>query len=126
MKRLWIGIALLLIMLISGIFAAWGIPALHNRLSHTLQQACDTVQQEDWETANALVDQAKSQWERSRHLIASLVDHEPLEQMDTLFAELEIYAKCRLTADYAAVCAHLSHLSEAIGESQSLRWWNLL
>ena len=46
--------------------------------------------------------------------------------MDSLFSELEVYRHRYMSADYAAVCSHLAHISSAIGESHALKWWNLL
>lgn len=126
MKRLWIGIIILAVLLAAGIGLSIGIPALHSRLSEALTSACDAAEKGDWETALSLANSAKADWERYQHFVAAFVDHEPLEQMDRLFSELEVYRNQRLPAEYAAVCAHLSHLSKAIGESHALTWWSLL
>ncbi len=126
MKRLYIGIGILIFLLAGGIGLSAGISAVHTELSEKLEGACIAVQKEDWDTAVTLADTAKTQWETYRHFVASFVDHEPLEQMDSLFSELEIYRNQQLPTDYAAVCTHLSHLAQAIGESHALKWWNLL
>ena len=126
MTRFWIGIILLLILLGSSIGTTLAIPAFHSRLSQDLESAGKTVLSGDWEKATALADSARAKWERCRHFVASTVDHEPLEQMDSLFSQLEVYQNQLLPGDYAAVCIHLSQLSQAIGESQALNWWNIL
>ena len=126
MKRLWFGVALLAALLAAGAGLSFGITALHEQLARQLDDACAAMEQEDWETATALAASAKAKWERSRYFIASCVDHEPLEQLDSLFSELEVYRHRRMSADYAAVCSHLAHISRAIGESHALKWWNLL
>ena len=126
MRRFWIGIVLLSCLLALGIGLCIGIPALHDRLAKQLDDACAAAQLGDWETATALADSARAEWERSRHFVASFVDHAPLEQMESLFSELEIFRNRRLAVDYAAICTNLSHLSKAIGESHKLTWWSFL
>ena len=126
MKRFWFGVALLAALLAAGAGLSFGIPALHEQLAKQLDDACTAMEQEDWETATALAASAKAKWERCRHFVASFVDHEPLEQLDGLFSELEVYRQRYMSADYAAVCSHLAHISRAIGESHALKWWNLL
>ena len=126
MKRFWLGVGILAVLLAAGISLTVGIAGVHNKLSKDLDGASEAVQRGDWDTAIHLAESAKAQWNRCRRFVASFVDHEPLEQMDSLFSELEIYRQQQLPTDYAAVCTHLSHLSEAIGESHALTWWNLL
>ena len=126
MKRFWLGVGILAVLLAAGIGLSTQITAVHSKLSRDLSGACQAVQTGDWDTAVTLAESAKARWLRCRRFVASFVDHEPLEQMDSLFSELEIYRPQQLPTDYAAVCTHLSHLSEAIGESHALTWWNLL
>ena len=126
MKRFWIGVVLLTALFAAGVGLCMGITALHHRLSRQLDDACAAVQLGDWEKATALTDSAKAEWERWQHFVASFVDHAPLEQMESLFAELEVFRNRRLAVDYAAICTNLSHLSKAIGESHKLTWWSFL
>lgn len=126
MKRFWLGVGILAVLLAAGIGLSIGITAVHSGLARDLDAACEAVQKGDWDTSVTLAESAKTSWMRCRRFVASFVDHEPLEQMDRLFSELEIYRHQQLPTDYAAVCTHLSHLSEAIGESHALTWWNLL
>ena len=126
MKRFWLGVGILMVLLAAGAGLSLNIAGVHNKLSEDLNAACEAVQQGDWDRAVSLAESAKASWSRHRRFVASFVDHEPLEQINTLFSELEIYRHQQLPTDYAAVCTHLSRLSEAIGESHALTWWNLL
>ncbi len=126
MKRLWIGIGILIVLLAAGTFLSWGLPQIQNEMAQTLDLARVAMESDDWQSAISLANSAKDLWERSRHFVASVVDHEPLEEMDSLFSELEVYARARIETGYASVCAQLAHLCEAIGESQQLRWWSFL
>lgn len=126
MKRLWIGIVLLVLLLAGSIWLTAKFSAMHNNLSETLSAASHAAQQQDWETAFALSDGAKKDWDKHRHLTAAFADHEPLEDLERLFDELEICETLSLHEEYAMVCSHLSRICAAIAESFRLTWWNLL
>ena len=126
MKRLWLGIGVLAVFLAASLLLSWYLPGLHRDLSETLSAAAQAAEKSDWEEAARLAGGAKQTWERSRHFVASFTDHEPLETLDSLFAELEVYRAAALPIDYAATCVQLSQLCLAIAESHCLTWWNLL
>jgi hypothetical protein len=49
-----------------------------------------------------------------------------MEQIDALFAELEVYTARQDMPNFAATAAHLSRLTAALGNSQGFSLWNLL
>ena len=55
-----------------------------------------------------------------------MADHGPLEEIDSLFAQVQIYADTGKTADFAAYCTRLAKLVTAVGEAHGLTWQNLL
>ena len=57
---------------------------------------------------------------------AAVVDHEPMEEVESLFAQLDVYLKARDPVAYCACCASLEVFARAIGESHSVSWWSLL
>lgn len=126
MKRLWLGVAILLILLLAGIGSTVFMARFHSTLAQDLEGACQAAARGDWENALADVERAENRWQRSKRAAAALADHEPLEQVDNMFAQIRLYGQMKLAADYAAACVHLSELARALGESQSLFWWNLL
>ena len=126
MKRLWIGVGFLVVMLTLAIFLTALFDRIHTPLSEDLQKAADLAMVQDWEKATALTRQARADWLEHRELIAAVADHEPLEKMEYLLGELEVYAQMRRTADFSAVCVELAALADAMLESQSLTWWNFL
>ena len=123
MKRLWLGVAFLL--LAFGIWQTAEVSGIHNDLSQTLSDAALAAQQENWYDADTLSENAQTQWDRYRHLTASFADHEPLEEAEQLFAELQICKELSLEENYAVVCSHLSQICKAIAESFQISWWNV-
>ena len=126
MKRLWIGIGFLAVILLIGTGITLAFEQLHKPLSDTLQQASEAAMAEDWEKASALTKSAKADWEKCREFTAAVADHEPLEEMDALFAQLEVLARQQETTDFAALSAQLARMAQAMADSQSISWWNLV
>ena len=126
MKRLWIGIAFLALLLAGGFGINAGMDNLQKEISQQLDAACQTALAGDLEQAAVQANAAKEIWEQYRDLVAAVTDHEPMEEMDTLFAQLPIYYETDSPLNFAAVCSDLTLLIQAIGENQALKWWGVL
>ncbi|MBE6920856.1 MAG: DUF4363 family protein [Ruminococcaceae bacterium] len=126
MLRLWIGIGILAILLAMGIGLLWGSGVFFEELSQDLQQAGDFALAGNWQAAGEKVEKSREKWEAYRPFWASFTDHEPVEQMQNLFSQLELYRARQLEVEFAAVCRNLVHVAEAIDEAHGLRWWSVL
>lgn len=126
MKRLWIGIGLLLVLMGAGIFAAGAMQSVHAPVAEMLEQASRAALSEDWGSAERLSNDAERQWQQHWHGTAAMADHEPMEEIDSLFAELTVYLQSREDVHFAASCRNLSRLVKAVGEAHTINWWNLM
>ena len=126
MKRLWIGVVLLVLMLIGGITMLLLSHRFYSRFSDTLESAADAALSENWSDAEKLAQEATRQWQRYHRFLASFTDHEPVENVELLLTRLTLFQNARLTVDFVDTCRSLSHLSEAIDESHNLKWWSVL
>lgn len=126
MRRLIIGLTALSLLLAMGIGVALLFGRAHASTAALLEDAADASLTEDWDTATALFLRAKDRWEQYRHVTAAFSDHEPMDEIDGLFARLEQYALQKNSHHFPALCAHLAALAQAIADSQRLRWWTLL
>lgn len=126
MNRLWIGVGILVILLVMGIGLLWGSRVFFEELSQEVEQAGELALSGNWQAAGEKAAKSREKWEHWRKFWSSFTDHEPVEQVQALFSQLELYEKQRLEVDFAAVCLNLSQLAEAIDESHSLRWWSVL
>lgn len=126
MKRLYVGIALLVLIFFAGIGLTAAFSALHQPLAQQLDQAKAAAVAGEWDRATALVETAWSQWQKCRHFTAAVADHEPIEQMDALFVQIDVLGKLRKTEEFAARCGELSRLAAAMADSQRITWWNIL
>lgn len=126
MKRSWIGLGLLLVLLAVGIVTTWAMDKIHGPIEGQLQQAAAFALGGNWEQADAVARQALSDWDKWEHFRACLSDHTPVEEIDAGLEELKIYAAARENAAFAAACAELGRKIAAVGEAHTLVWWNIL
>lgn len=126
MKREWVGIGLLLVLLILGLLVTWRMTTVYEAMADTLEKAGTLALSEDWEGADRLLRRTRSQWEESWRLTAALTDHEPMEEVDAQLAQLEVYRQQQDSLSFAALCAQIASQMTDIGDAQALNWWNLL
>lgn len=126
MKRIWIGFVLLILLLGTGIALTWSFDRIHTPLADTLEQASQLASRQQWAEACSLVQQAREKWERCRNFTAAVADHEPLEEMDALFYQLDCYKELGWESAFACACMELAQMARAMQESQQLTWWTLL
>lgn len=126
MKRFWIGLIVLAVLLIMGSGVTWFIETSHKPISQHLALAAQAALAGNWEQALALFEQVQQHWERCSDFTAAFADHSVLEEVDALLAEIGVYAHAKDPVSFAAACAHLSQLAKAIAESHLPKWQNLL
>ena len=124
--RTWIGIGILVVLLLTGIFVTLYTADVQDRNARLLSESRDAAAVGQWEKAAGKYFQARELWEKNRKALASVVDHEPMEEADSLFSQLEVYLKARDPVAYCSCCASLEVFARAIGESHSVSWWSLL
>lgn len=123
MKRIWVGVGFLVVLLIVGLSVMQVTEHQLEALSQTVQQAAEA---ESWAEAAALVQNAQANWNQQRHLMAAFADHEDIDTVDQIFAQLKIYQGHQTKTAHAAACAQLSEALKSLRDAQRLTWWNLL
>ena len=126
MKRLWIGVILLLLLLGVGIWATAFADRANTQIADTLSQARQAAEADDRVRAADLLQTARAEWERRHHIMAILSDHEPMEEIEGLFAQLEVWSENWDSTAFCVCCAALESMVRAVGEAQSVSWWSLL
>lgn len=126
MTRFRIGLTLLMILLVLGITAQIVMGSLHDPVAEQLNRAAGLALLENWEEARGEAAEAASCWQKSWRLSAALADHQPMEDIDSLFAQLPARAAAEDPAEFAAACAELARRVEAMADAHRLNWWNLL
>ena len=125
MKGFWIGLGLLGMLLAVGMWVIKAADDIYEPISQLLEEAAQQSLEGNFSEGVDREQQAHRRWYRHRQTIAAGANHEPMDEIESLFAQTEIYAKSRQTVAFAACCARLSELVEAMGESHRLSWWNV-
>ena len=126
MVRGWFGLAILILFLLLGSVTAGVMDNAHLPTETLLTQAAEKTLDGDFEGAVALGQQAKSRWEKHWNGTATVADHSPMDDVDALFAEMEIYAATEEKPHFAAVCKELSQRIQAVAGAHRFSWWNIL
>ena len=125
MLRGWLGVGLLALFLVLGIVTMGLMDDAHLPTGELLQQAAELTLQGDMEKGIALGQEAKSRWEKQWQRTATVADHSPMDDVDALFAEMEIYAKAGEEPHFAACCQELAKRVQAVAEAHRFSWWNI-
>lgn len=125
-RRFWYGVGVLAVLLVLGFWVAWSMKNTHEPIAACLEQAAQAAAAGDMAQGAAFVEKAKAIWQKRRELTAAVADHNPMEEIDSLFAQLESYASAGYGVEFAAWCRRTAQLVAAVGEAQRLTWQNLL
>lgn len=126
MKRCAFALVLLGVLLAVSLWVTGYMDRTHAPLAEAVNRAGDQAAQGQWAGALAEFSQARERWESQRHLVAVFADHSSMEEVDALFAQLEVAGNFRDGPAFASLCAHLGEALQAIGEAHSPSWWNVL
>ena len=126
MKRGWIGLGLLGILLAAGLLVTGFMGRVHREVSQELEEAARAAGAGQWVAAAEAAADAYEDWQDRWRFSAAFADHEPMEQIDAQFAQLWPYLAARDVISFSAACRGLARQVEAIGDAHNLNWWNLL
>ena len=126
MKRLWIGILLMAILLGLGIGSTAAMDRIHTPIAQQLEDAAAAALEGHWLEAHILLAGAKSRWEKYWDFVACITDHESMEEADALFARLDILEQAQQTVAFSAGCSELAAKFEAMADMQDFSLRNLV
>ena len=126
MKRGWLGVGILAVFLALGLLISVLASNAHQPTGDMLEQAAEKTLSGDFAGGIALGMEARQRWQRQWNGTASIADHSPMDEVDALFAEMEIYARTGEQPHFAACCKELSQRLKAIADAHKFSWWNVL
>lgn len=126
MKRFWIGLTVLSLLLLWGIGASFFLERHHSAIQFTVYLAAEAALKDDMPQAGKQLEEAQRQWDQCRCWTAALVEHGILEEVDALMAEANIYLQTGDSRSLARTCARLAILLNAIAQSHHFSWQNVL
>ncbi len=126
MKRCWIGAGILAVLLVLSVVVTVAMDNIHRPTADLLEQAADAAMGDRRQEADGLARQAYGRWLRYRSFSACVADHTPMDEIDQQFVQLSYLARSGETVQFAAACAAVSKLVEAMADAHSLQWWAVL
>lgn len=126
MKRLYMGIFVLALLLAIGLFISFAMNRIYTPITNLLEEAAAAALQENVSDAKEKAEKAKTLWDKYKNATATVADHTPMEDIDHLFAEMDIYMKADEHPHFAACCAQLAVKIQNMGDAHKLNLWNLL
>ena len=125
LKRIWFGIGLMVFLLILCLCSSFLMERICLSQSQALDHAAAAASDGDWLTARSLTAQAKQEWDRTQLLIAALCDHQIMDHVEGLFAQMEIFSTTRSAPSFGSTCVYLARQLEALGSSHSFTLENI-
>ena len=120
MKRIWFGVGLMILLLILSIGSGLVMERIQSAQSENLNRAARLAADGDWAAARTLVSQARQQWDRRQTLISALSSQASMDEIDGLFAQLEVFSEARSATSFSSTCVYLACLLESLVEDHSL------
>lgn len=124
--RGWLGVGILVVFLVFGIVVSAVMNNAHLYTGELLTQATDLALSGAFEQAVTLSTEAKNRWEKHWNGTATVADHSPMDEVDSLFEEMTVYARAGEEPHFAACCKELSKRLEAMADAHKFSWWNVL
>lgn len=126
MKRSIFGFVLMIVLLISGIAAALWMDSHHRPITADLSSAAQCALDGDWENARFHLSRAEEAWRKDWNLDAALTDHQPMEEIDSLFCRMAVYGALEDTGKFSAECRELAERINDLSDVHGLEWWSFL
>lgn len=126
MKRTWIGVGILIVLLVLSLGVTWAMDRIHGPIESDLNRAAEFALLGNWEMSTRFFHRAQAGWEKWEHFRGCFADHTPVEEISAGFRSLEIYCLAREESDFAARARELARKTAAVGEAHGLSWWNVL
>ena len=126
MGRFLLGLGILVILLALCLSVTVLTQRSQASICHLLEEAAQLALAGKTDISLSLIGQAQQRWQRQWHRVAAYSQHDPMDEIDSLFAQLEAYGRGGYGVHMAAMCGRLAQLIDAIADAQCLTWWNLL
>lgn len=125
MSRFRIGLGLLITLFGICLYSQLRMAAIQTPIAEQISKAEEYAAREDWLKAAVTVEAATKAWEEHRTFVSALADHQPLEDIECLFAMLGPYAEQQDETEFRAACQDLHRRILAVKEAQEFNMKSL-
>ncbi|EPR10822.1 DUF4363 family protein [Ruminiclostridium papyrosolvens] len=110
-KTVTVVISLVLVIIISGVLTLYYLNRSCERLEKTVNSAGLFIQSKQWDSAEKLLNDFASDWDRTKFGWAILLDHFEIDNIDNSYTKTKKYVESK---DYPSALAELEALKEYI------------
>lgn len=126
MKRLWIALALMVVVFCAIMVNSHYLGKLTGELTGLLAQAEAEAEADRWAEAEELTQAASRLWEDQDFYLHVMLRHSDTDQIHTLFQEVGEFLQYQKQGEYSAANARLITLLELLYEAEQLTLKNVL
>ena len=126
MKKLWLGLGLLGILLALGLGVLGMLAERSRRTDAALGRAAEAAEAGDMALALDRAGEALQYWQAATPGIDAVTSHEETDEIQRALAELLALAKSGKREEFLALCARLRVMTAHLAEMERPRWYNLL
>ena len=126
MKHLVLGICVLSVILLIALLAAGCLNQTAQQLTALLNHASQLAETEHLSQAGKLAEEAQAIWENKRGLVASLVDHARMDEIDRDFTDLESWQRMEIREEYVQTCRSLARKIQSLADAEKAWYYNFL
>ncbi len=126
MKRLWIAVTIVMLMLAGSLVNAWYAQSLTDGMTEQLAQAQELVRQERWEQAADLTQEIYQRWQDHHFYLHSVLRHSDTDQILRGFRAVIQYLDIQEMDQYSAANIDLIAQLELLSEMEQASLVNVL
>ncbi|MEA4955950.1 MAG: DUF4363 family protein [Pseudoflavonifractor sp.] len=126
MKRVWIAISLLLVILVGTLCHSFYVDHLIEEITGLLEQAEDQAEQGEWAAAEESTQLASHRWQERDAYLHIMLHHKETDQIHTGFRQVAKWIQYRESGEYSAANASLITELELLNEGEHLNLKNIL
>ena len=126
MKKLWLGLGLLAMLLILGLGELGMLAERSRRAGEALTRAYEAAEAGDMALALDRALRVRRYWESATPAVDAVTSHEETDEIRRSLAELPALAENGQSADFLALCGRLRVMIAHLAEMERPRWYNIL
>lgn len=127
MKRLWIAAALIAALAGSALINVWYLEQFIEHISLMLEQAQQSMEQNDLERASRLTQQAWEKFDQRSFYLHVTLSHQEIDNIEVAFSEVSEHLRCQEPGgEYTAANAKLISRLYLLGEAEQFTIKNVL
>ena len=126
MKRLWISVAILLVMLGATLGNSWYLNNLISGFTQELTSAHHLAAQNQWASARETTQGVSEHWQKHDFYLHVMLPHRDIDDIHLTFQEVEEYLELKESDQYNAANAKLIAQLGLLAEMEQLNLKNIL